>query len=140
MGTVAIGRWLGLVLCLAGCSSNQGSLREVDNAHHVRTLELEVGRLRGVVAQLSQRLEEQSMALKNLSVASETLHSAAQPTVPPCSAESNASLESELRKAQHALARVIERLDVDPETKREMLRSMRPARNLDTENPWVATQ
>jgi cell division septum initiation protein DivIVA len=105
-------------------------------------LQEEIRMLKDTVAQLSQRLAEQAAQLKQPATVSAPLATAervegANAQVPPAS--SRATTEVELRNAQRALARIIERLDMTPDAKRQLLQGLRPARALDAENPWVAT-
>ncbi|MGC4066905.1 MAG: hypothetical protein QM784_20170 [Polyangiaceae bacterium] len=55
-----------------------------------------------------------------------------------CNARDKALIEDELYRAQRALVRVIEHLELTADAKRALLRGLRPARALDTANPWVA--
>jgi outer membrane murein-binding lipoprotein Lpp len=56
-----------------------------------------------------------------------------------CSARDKALIEDELYRAQRALVRVMDHLELTADAKRALLRGLRPARALDTTNPWVAT-
>jgi outer membrane murein-binding lipoprotein Lpp len=124
---------LGVVLWVAvGCA---GSPKPVDGSARVNQLASEVERLSREVARLAQRLEaEQKLVRSARPVPAQDC------PVPQPAAAASVSVETELRNTQRALVRIVERLDLSPEAKRELLMAARPSRQLDDANPWVATQ
>lgn len=122
-----------LCVLVGGCAATQ---QPVGDSGEVSNLALEVERLRGEVARLAHRLESERQVLRTASVA----RAPGCPVPDVAAVETGVSVETELRQAQRALVRIIDRLDLSPEAKRELVMAARPARQLDDENPWVAAK
>lgn len=129
---------------LSGCASSRPAV--VDTAR-TEQLTREVTRLNQRVASLSVALAAQNARIEQSARETEALPRLADDKRVACHGQSEmraeptgVNVELELRSAQRALVRVIERLDLTPEAKRELVQSLKPARSLDTENPWVAVQ
>jgi hypothetical protein len=114
------------------------SQRDAD-AQRIARLEDEVGRLNVTVAHLASELSKVAVQpTQETKIA--TLPSSALSAIVPltCSSRDQALIEDELQRAQRALLRVIERLELSTEARRALLQGLRPVRALDRANPWVA--
>jgi outer membrane murein-binding lipoprotein Lpp len=129
---------------LSGCASSRPAV--VDTAR-TEQLTREVTRLNQRVASLSVALAAQNARIEQSARETEALPRLANDESVACHGQSElraeptgVNVELELRAAQRALIRVIERLNLTADAKRELLQSLKPARSLDTENPWVAAK
>jgi outer membrane murein-binding lipoprotein Lpp len=124
-----------MIVGISGCASHQVPDKE---GHRIERLSHQIEQLNRRVTELSRQLAEQRARTAEASLIHRT--AVCQAPEPMRSVSAAVSVEVELRAAQRALARLIERLDLTPETRRELLQNLKPTRSLDTENPWMATK
>jgi prefoldin subunit 5 len=124
-----------MMVGISGCAGHQLPDNE---GHRIERLSHQIEQLNRRVTELSRQLAEQRARTAEASLIHEM--AVCHAPEPMRSVSSAVSVEVELHAAQRALARLIERLDLSPETRREILQNLKPTRSLDTENPWMATK
>jgi outer membrane murein-binding lipoprotein Lpp len=124
-----------LYVGLSGCASRE---HPDDDAFRFEQLNRQVERLNQRVSELSRQLAEQQARIAQPTVARQV--DSCRVSEERRTVDADVSVEVELRSAQRALARLIERLELPADSKRELLRNLRPVRALDTDNPWVAAK